>query len=68
MLVALWIFNVVHPGRLMPGKESDWPSLKQRRHAKKADQRLLAGGAGSPEDLSWLQMTTKTSGPAQQAV
>ena len=31
MLLALVLLNVVHPGRLMSGKESDMPSRKQRK-------------------------------------
>ncbi|KAL9598624.1 MAG: hypothetical protein Q9219_004369 [cf. Caloplaca sp. 3 TL-2023] len=32
MLLALVIFNVIHPGRIMPGKESDFPSRKERKN------------------------------------
>lgn len=35
MLTCLVLFNVIHPGRLMPGKESDFPSRKQRKAAGK---------------------------------
>lgn len=31
MFVALALLNFVHPGRIMPGKESDMPSRKQRK-------------------------------------
>jgi hypothetical protein len=31
MLIALIILNVVHPGRLMPGKDGDIPSRKDRK-------------------------------------
>lgn len=31
MLVAFVLLNVVHPGRIMPGKESDLPSRKDRK-------------------------------------
>ncbi|KAL5333718.1 RTA1 like protein-domain-containing protein [Aspergillus crustosus] len=31
MLVALVLLNVVHPGRIMPGKDSDMPSRKERK-------------------------------------
>ena len=31
MLIALVALNVVHPGRLMPGKDSDMPSRKERK-------------------------------------
>lgn len=32
MLVALVLFNVVHPGVIMAGKESDFPSRKERKN------------------------------------
>ncbi|KAM0804159.1 RTA1 like protein-domain-containing protein [Usnea florida] len=32
MLVALVLFNIVHPGRIMAGKESDFPSRKERKY------------------------------------
>jgi hypothetical protein len=31
MLCSLVILNVIHPGRIMPGKESDLPSRKERK-------------------------------------
>jgi hypothetical protein len=31
MLIALVLLNAVHPGRIMPGKDSDMPSRKQRK-------------------------------------
>lgn len=31
MLVALVLFNIYHPGKIMPGKESDFPSRKERK-------------------------------------
>ena len=31
MFFALVILNIFHPGRIMPGKESDIPSRKMRR-------------------------------------
>lgn len=31
MLIALVLFNIVHPGSVMPGKESDFPSRKERK-------------------------------------
>lgn len=37
MLVALAIYNVFHPGRIMPGKESDFPSRKERKNYSKAN-------------------------------
>jgi hypothetical protein len=31
MLIALVILNVFHPGRIMPGKESNLPNRKERK-------------------------------------
>jgi hypothetical protein len=31
MLFALVILNFIHPGRIMPGKESDLPGRKERK-------------------------------------
>ena len=45
MLVALVLFNIVHPGQIMPGKESDFPSRKQRKAVgKKNVKGRMAGG------------------------
>lgn len=44
MLLALVALNIVHPGRIMPGKESDLPSRKERKRAgvrRKADRLRL---------------------------
>jgi hypothetical protein len=35
MLFATLLFNIVHPGKYMPGKESDLPSRKEYRREKK---------------------------------
>lgn len=31
MLIALALFNIIHPGRVMPGKQGDFPSRKERK-------------------------------------
>jgi hypothetical protein len=31
MLLALVALNIIHPGRIMPGNESDMPSRKARK-------------------------------------
>ena len=31
MLIALILFNIVHPGKIMAGRESDFPSRKDRK-------------------------------------
>ena len=45
MLTCLVLFNVIHPGRLMPGKESDFPSRKQRKAAGKNNKMGRAADA-----------------------
>ncbi|GAM90419.1 hypothetical protein ANO11243_084620 [Dothideomycetidae sp. 11243] len=35
MLLAAYIFNVIHPGRIMPGAESDIPGCYTRRQRRK---------------------------------
>ncbi|KAL8702900.1 MAG: hypothetical protein Q9201_003934 [Fulgogasparrea decipioides] len=55
MFLALVVFNVVHPGRVMPGKESDFPGRKERKNYFRA---------GSPGDSSDLLPTIQPAGPA----
>lgn len=38
IMIALALYNVFHPGRLMPGTESNLPSRKVRKEWKKAGQ------------------------------
>jgi len=55
MFLALVVFNVIHPGRIMPGKESDFPSRKERKNYFKA---------GSPGNSLDLLPTTEPVGSA----
>ncbi|KAK6439989.1 hypothetical protein LTR95_003797 [Oleoguttula sp. CCFEE 5521] len=41
MLIALVLLNVWHPGRLMSGPESNLPSRKERKAAKKSEVQIL---------------------------
>lgn len=50
MFLALVIFNVIHPGKIMPDKESDFPSRKERKKYFKT---------GSPENSFVLLPTTE---------
>lgn len=61
MMIALILYNIFHPGRLMPGKESNLPSRKQRKAWKKEGVRphgrvgqdyLLPKYRSQSEDLS----------------
>ncbi|CAF9916732.1 MAG: hypothetical protein HETSPECPRED_002994 [Heterodermia speciosa] len=49
MLLALLLLNAFHPGRLMPGPESDFPPRSQRKHWRgpnaKGDESFLPGAA-----------------------
>lgn len=44
MFIALVLLNICHPGRIMPGKESDFPSRKVR----KAMGKIKSGNSISP--------------------
>jgi hypothetical protein len=44
MLIALVLFNVIHPGAIMPGKASDFPSRKERKSWKKQVKAKDMGG------------------------
>jgi hypothetical protein len=45
MLFALIVLNVVHPGRIMSGKECDLPSRKERKVEDARDKAGMIGGA-----------------------
>ncbi|KAL8685111.1 MAG: hypothetical protein Q9218_007973 [Villophora microphyllina] len=55
MLLALVVYNVVHPGRIMPGKESDFPSRKERKSYFK--------GGNDSGNSSQILPTSVSSGP-----
>jgi hypothetical protein len=40
MLLALVALNIVHPGRIMPGKDSDMPSRKERKNGLRSKGKL----------------------------
>ena len=44
MLIALVLLNVVHPGQVMPGKDSDLPSRKDRKVIGKKNVRGRMAG------------------------
>ncbi|KAL8727510.1 MAG: hypothetical protein Q9181_005682, partial [Wetmoreana brouardii] len=54
MFLASVVFNIVHPGRIMPGKESDFPGRKERKNYFRA---------GSPGNSLDLLPTTQPAGP-----
>ena len=43
MLFALVLFNVIHPGRIMAGRESDFPSRRERKAYKAHNGREMGG-------------------------
>ena len=59
MLIALVLFNVLHPGRLMPGKESNLPGRKVRKAMKKQGQTVFGRGAGYQELLPKYENETE---------
>lgn len=46
MLLALVLLNIIYPGRIMPGKECDFPSRKQRKAEGKNNVKGRAGQSG----------------------
>lgn len=73
MYIAILLFNIVHPGKYMPGKESDLPSRKEvrlekreRKAAKKAakQNRLRNGSQESPEKASEIKNQENVYGTA----
>ena len=63
MLFALVLLNIVHPGRIMPGKESNFPSRKQRKAAGKN----IRGRASLFRDALSLHQTETSEVPSEQA-
>ena len=49
MFIAMALFNIEHPGRLMPGKDSNWPSRKERKMMKRMGQQ--PGGRGAQDHM-----------------
>lgn len=56
MLLALVMLNTIHPGDVMPGKESEFPSSKS---SKEADQREIstAGSEDVEKGVTKLELT-----------
>ncbi len=59
MLLALVVLNVVHPGRIMPGRESDMPSRKQRKAGLRSKASLMERHDGTE-----MKHNSSTSGSA----
>ncbi|KAI9707846.1 MAG: hypothetical protein M1820_004452 [Bogoriella megaspora] len=51
MVIALVLFNIVHPGRIMKGKEADFPSRKERKRLGRLMKEGNLGGARGDEEL-----------------
>jgi len=64
MLIALWLFNIFHPGRTMPGKESEMPSLKQRRRdgTAAATRRVVMSSPEESEEHIMMQNNSAAGG------
>jgi hypothetical protein len=51
MFLALVIFHITHPGRIMTGPDSYWPKLtKEEKKAKKAGKKKSEGGEEKRKD------------------
>ncbi|KAI9665829.1 MAG: hypothetical protein M1821_003763 [Bathelium mastoideum] len=57
MLLALVLYLVFHPGRLMPGKESDFPS---RRERKEISRLMKTGEFGKREEQGLVPVQAPT--------
>ena len=53
MLIALVLFNAVHPGRVMPGTAGDFPPRKERKNyrGRRTMGEAFEGQNGTPENL-----------------
>lgn len=57
MLVALVLFNIFHPGKIMAGKESDFPSRKDRKHLAQSH------GLIAPQNTENIMVTLPSEEP-----
>jgi hypothetical protein len=51
MLFATLLFNIVHPGKYMPGKESDLPSRKEYKREKKQRKEMVNSNGHNEHEL-----------------
>jgi hypothetical protein len=63
MFVALLLFNIVHPGRVMPGRENNIPGRKQRKRMIK--EGLLPGKKSALTQGSDTELGLTASSPAR---
>jgi len=61
MWIAIFLFNIVHPGKIMPGKESDLPSRKEYRRLKKANKEAMVRSGGIPLEFTYAEGVKKHS-------
>lgn len=59
MLTALILFNIVHPGVLMPGEK--WPGRGERRTALQAGQQIAPAGKYQGSEYNLLPVTESRS-------
>ena len=64
MFTALVLFNIFHPGRIMPGKESDLPSRKER----KLQGNVKSSEGGGADSLFQLNTFKDAGYPEDSAV
>ena len=65
MLVALVLLNVVHPGQIMPGKDSDLPSRKERKVIGKKNVRGRMAGELPLYDFVCRTQVARTDAEAE---
>jgi hypothetical protein len=64
MFIAMALFNIEHPGRLMPGKDSNWPSRKERKMMKRMGQEP-GGRAGQDHLMSSYKEPLSQGDPSE---
>ncbi|CAF9929851.1 MAG: hypothetical protein HETSPECPRED_007472 [Heterodermia speciosa] len=65
MMIALLAFNVVHPGRIMAGKEAEFPSRKERKVFFKDGGKGVTGSGNGSELLPTTNAYKPVDGEVQ---
>lgn len=66
MLIALALSNIVHPGRVMPGKESHFPSRKERMAMGKENVKGRMAGELPLHEYGAREPGARTHGQAER--
>lgn len=65
MLIALVLLNIVHPGYIMPGKEGDFPSRKERKNMFKNPSQTQRSRHGDTERGHTFDLVPTTGGSSR---